>query len=197
MFLNNSKIAGGLSLVGSVQFLLAIIVAEAIYPGYSISANYISDLGVWGQRSANIFNPSTVLFGALVVTSSYYIQKRFKIRSISILFAVAGAGSMGVGIFPENTFIINGVPIFHAIAAGLSFIIGGISAIASYKITKAPFRYFSVIMGTTTLVAAILAFSTMNLNYLGLGVGGIERMIAYPTLFWIISFGGYLLADQN
>jgi hypothetical protein len=30
--------------------------------------------------------------------------------------------------------------------------------------------------------------------YLGLGVGGMERMIAYPALMWGTGFGGYLIA---
>jgi hypothetical protein len=31
-------------------------------------------------------------------------------------------------------------------------------------------------------------------QYLGLGAGGMERMIAYPALMWGAGFGGYLIA---
>jgi hypothetical protein len=41
----HSKVAGALIFVGSAQFIVALTVAEALYPGYSISQNYISDLG--------------------------------------------------------------------------------------------------------------------------------------------------------
>jgi hypothetical protein len=34
----------------------------------------------------------------------------------------------------------------------------------------------------------------VNIN-LGLGVGGMERMIAYPILVWGTGFGGHLIAQ--
>jgi hypothetical protein len=34
-------------------------------------------------------------------------------------------------------------------------------------------------------------------NFLGLGNGGMERMIVYPVLTWGISFGGYLLGMSH
>ena len=40
------KVAGTLFLVATSQFVIGLVVAEALYPGYSISSNYISDLGV-------------------------------------------------------------------------------------------------------------------------------------------------------
>jgi len=33
--------------------------------------------------------------------------------------------------------------------------------------------------------------------YLGLGVGGMERMILYPAMLWAIGFGAYLSAEEN
>jgi hypothetical membrane protein len=197
MPLSNTKIAGTLLVVGGIQFVIALIIAEAVYPGYSVSANYISDLGVWGKPSAAAFNPSTMLFGLTVLASAYFIQKNFKNRAITVLFALAGVGALGVGIFPENIFIVNGVPVIHYISALLAFIVGGITAIATYKITKPPFRYLSVILGAATLTAAALFATTRDMGYLGIGVGGMERMMAYPTLLWIISYGGYLLGTAD
>ncbi len=54
---SNSKISGTLLLVGATQFILLSIVAEAVYPGYSTSANYISDLGVWGKPQHHFLTP--------------------------------------------------------------------------------------------------------------------------------------------
>jgi hypothetical membrane protein len=161
-----------------------------------MSPNFISDLdlGVWGEPSAAIFNPSTFLFGLLVLASAFFIQREFKMSALSIFVALSGLGAMGVGLFPENTFVVNGVPILHTLSAGVGFIFGGIAAITSYKITKAPFRYFSVILGAAALLALILFRTTESYDYLGLGVGGMERMIVYPTLLWTVCFGGYLMA---
>jgi hypothetical membrane protein len=197
MTFDNSKVAGTLLLVGGAQFVIALIIAEAIYPNYSISANYISDLGVWSKPSAAIFNPSIILFGSATLASSIFIKKQFKLGKIAYLFALAGAGTIGVGIFPEDTFLVNGIPVIHAIAALLAFVVGGISAVAAYKYTKSPFKIISVILGAATLIAAVLFFTTRDFGYLGLGVGGMERMMSYPTLLWIIGFGGYLLGTSN
>ncbi len=192
----NSKIAGTLLLVGGAQFVIALIIAEAIYPGYSVAHNYISDLGVWGSNSALVFNSSIMIFGLTVLASSYFINKQFKNLAISFFFALAGAGSLGVGIFPENTFIVNGIPVIHSFSALLAFVFGGIAAISLYKITKSPFRYLSVIVGAASLIAMVLFITTRDSGALGLGVGGMERMVAYPTLVGIIGFGGYLLGNN-
>ena len=193
---NNKTIAGSLLFVGGLQFIVAMIVAEAVYPNYSVSANYISDLGVWNKPSATIFNPSIILFGLTILVSAYFIQREFRRGAITGFFVLAGLGPIGVGIFPENTFLVNGVPVFHSIAAIVSFIFGGIAAITSYKITQRPFRYFSVILGIASLFALFL-FGATGPGYLGIGVGGMERMIVYPNLIWTIGLGANLLPSIN
>ncbi len=197
MTFNNSKVAGTLLLVGGVQFIIALIVAEAIYPGYSTSTNYISDLGVWGKPSAIIFNPSIILLGALSVVGAYFVKKQFRLGKIGYFFALAGAGTLAVGIFPENTALVQGIPVIHAVAAILAFFIGGIAAVSAYRYTKPPFNIISVVLGAASLTASGLFFVTYNMGSLGLGIGGMERMIAYPMLLWIIGLGGYLLGAAN
>ena len=193
----NGKRAGALLFVGGAQFAVLMIVAEAVYPGYSVSANYISDLGVWGEPSAAVFNPSIILFGLLFTAGAYFVQKTFGKRSLSVIVALSGLGALLVGFFPENTLVISGVPVIHTIAALMSFIFGGLGAIISYRVTKAPFRYFSVVLGMASLLALVLFLSTASFGFLGLGVGGMERMIVYPTLVWTICFGGYLMASSQ
>jgi len=189
---HNKTIVGALLFVGGLQFIVAMIVAEAVYPNYSISGNYISDLGVWSKPSAIIFNPSIVLLGLTIVIGAYFIQREFRLGAITGLFVLAGIGPIGVGLFPENTFLASGVPVIHSIAAIISFVFGGIAAIACYRITRRPFRYFSVILGVATLLALIL-FATTRPDYLGIGVGGMERMIVYPNLIWTIGLGANLM----
>jgi len=197
MPVNNAKVAGTFLLVGASQFAIALTIAEAIYPGYSISANYISDLGVWGTPSSVVFNPSIILFGIFVLTSSYFILKRFGRSSIAVLSAISGAGILGVGIFPENTFIAAGIPVIHTIAALMAFVGGAVAAVVSYRITKPPLRYISVALGFASLTALVLLVFTRDYGSLGLGAGGLERMIAYPTLLWMVGFGGYLIGNPE
>jgi hypothetical protein len=57
-----------------------------------------------------------------------------------------------------------------------------------------PFSAISVVLGLMTLAALVLFGMG---EYLGLGVGGMERMIAYPAVMWGAGFGGYLIAYQQ
>ncbi len=194
---DKAKNAGALLFVGGAQFVVCMIIAEAVYPDYSISANYISDLGVWGQMSAVIFNPSIILSGLLTLVSAFFIQKTFRKRGFSATLALSGVGPLLVGFFPENTVLINGVPLVHSLAAFIAFIFGGLAAITSYRVTISPFKYFSIVLGTFSISAFILFIATITSGSLGLGAGGMERMIAYPNLLWAICFGGYLMATSG
>jgi len=180
------KAAGSLILVGAAQFIVGMFVAEALYNGYSVADNYISDLGV--GPSALIFNSSVFMFGLTVVVASYYLWRIFEEKLVVILFFLAGIGVMGVGVFPES------VELIHPIVSLISFLFGGLSAIAAYELEKFPLNYISVILGLIALIAFVL-FATDN--FLGLGKGGMERMIAYPIVLWTIGFGGYLIGSEH
>ena len=183
MKFDNRKLAGALLFVGSVQFLLGLIIAESLYPGYSVSENYISDLGV--GSSALIFNSSVFLLGVTVVAGAYFIQHAFDFRLLSVLLTLTGIGAMGVGLFPETAGAI------HGVVSLIAFLFGGLSAITSYKLLKPPFSYSAVLLGALSLVALVLFGSGI---YLGLGWGGMERMIVYPTLLWAVGFSGHLMS---
>lgn len=183
---DDRKIAGFLLCVGGAQCVLGIIIAEALYPGYSTSTNYISDLGI--GPSALIFNSSVFLLGLLVVADVYFIFQALKSKAFTVLIALAGIGAMGVGVFTENVLFL------HAAFAGIAFAFSGISAVASAKFTKSPFSFISIVLGVLSLVALPLMVTG---NDLGLGIGGMERMIAYPSFLWIIGFGAYLSGQQN
>jgi len=183
----DTKVAGALLFVGGVQFILiGLVIAEALYPGYSVSANYISDLGV-GTTSL-IFNSSVFVFGLAVLASSYFVQKAFRNRLFTILFVLAGVGAMGVGLFPETFGAV------HSVAALFAFLFGALSAIAAYWVEKPPLTYLSVAMGILSLVALVL-YATRN--DLGLGIGGMERIVAYPMILWAIGFGGFLIGSSD
>ncbi|MCJ7445928.1 MAG: DUF998 domain-containing protein [Methanotrichaceae archaeon] len=108
----------------------------------------------------------------------------FRILVFPAFLALAGISVMGVGLFPEYTFYV------HYLAAIITFISGGLSAIAAYHIEKPPLRYMSVLRGIVTLTALALLYFHQDL---GLGAGGIERMIVFPFIVWALSFSGYLM----
>jgi hypothetical membrane protein len=190
----NSKVAGTLLVVGGTQFIIALAIAEALYPGYSTANNYISDLGVWGNPSAAVFNPSIIFLGITTLVASVYLKRYFHLGKGFYIYAVGGLGSLGVGLFPENTFVVSGIPILHDLFAILAFVFGGAAALFTYRLAKSPFRYISLILGTISLVAFAVFLGTSSSGSVGLGAGGLERLVAYPTTLGLISFGGYLLA---
>jgi len=198
MTYDNKKVAGALVIFGVVQFLLLLVVAEALYPGFSISKNVISDLGV--GSTALIFNSSVFLCGLTLVAGAYFVHRVFKYRLLFIFLVLAGAGAMGVGLFPMNHL----VP--HGIAATIAFFFGSLSAIVSYKLQKSPLSYFSIVLGGLSLVALGLFIVCLRCTLsgghvcpacLGLGPGGLEHLIVYPTLLWGIGFGGYLIGSSE
>ncbi len=193
--MNNRGLAGAFMFVGGVQFVIGMILAEIFYPGYNVSGNYISDLGatcrdtcIIYQPSAFIFNTSAIILGILILLSSYCIWHEFQNYLISILIGLSGLGALGVGLFPETTGIL------HVIVSFIAFLFAALSAIAASKLVKPPFTYFSVVLG----IASLAALALFGLHfYLGLGPGGMERMIAYPVLLWVIGFGGYLMSPKQ
>jgi hypothetical membrane protein len=188
---SDRTVAGALLFVGAVIFIIGLNVAEQLYPGYSVSLNSISDLGATCrgttchivQPSATIFNSSIFLSGVLILSSAYFIRREFRTRVLPAFLALSGIGAIGVGIFPEYTGHL------HLAAACIAFVFGGLSAIAAYTIEKPPLRYLSVLLGIVTLTAFVLG----PFHDLGLGPGGMERMVAYPFLLWGLGFGGYLM----
>lgn len=189
------RIAGALIFVGSAQFIIALIVSEALYPSYSVSQNYISDLGATCRATcqvveptATIFNSSVFLLGLLGIFGSYSIWRELRFRILSLFVALASLGAMGVGLLPETAG-----PIHHLVSL-ITFVFAGLSAIVSYRAQRAPLSHFSVLLGAMTLVALFLYISEI---FLGLGPGGMERMIVYPALIWTTEFGASLVASST
>lgn len=183
MVYSNGKVAGVLFFIAATQFVLGLIVAEALYPGYSISNNYISDLGV--GPSAMVFNVSIFILGLLSLIGTYFFQRAFDLKAVTILLTIAAVAAMGVGIFTENSGPM------HVFASFFVFLFSGLSAIFSYRLMKHPFSIIVILLGVMSLLALILYIGNF---YFGLGVGGMERMIVYPILIWMIGFGSFLIA---
>jgi hypothetical membrane protein len=181
MTYSSAKVAGALFFIAASQFVLGLIVAETLYPGYSVSKNYISDLGV--GPSSMIFNSSVFLTGLLLIIGAYFLQRTFNFKVLTGLLVMTAIGAMGVGVFTENSGTI------HPIVSLIAFLFGGLSAIFSFKLLRKPFSVIAVILGLMSLGALVLYASD---SYLALGPGGMERMIVYPILMWGAGFGGSL-----
>src|SRR5947199_6762811 len=101
--LDDRQWAGLLLFIGVGQFaVIGLTVSEAVYSeaspsGYSISQNYISDLGV--GPAALIFDPSIILVGVLVLATAWFLWRAVGDRILSIVVALGGAGAIAVGVF--------------------------------------------------------------------------------------------------
>ena len=104
--------------------------------------------------------------------------------------AVSGLGSLLVGLFPEN-----GVATLHITGATLSFFVGNLGLVILSMTLSIPksLRIYTFLSGALALTALGLF---LNHNYLGLGEGGMERVVAYPQTVWLIVFGIYTYSHQ-
>ncbi len=182
------KWIGLLFFLASIQFVIMLIVAETQYPGYNAGENYISDLGVWGHDSALIFNASIILFGSMVLLGAWLGHKEWGLKAPVLLFSISSIGAIGVGIFNEEI-----VP-YHYIFAFLAFFFGNLGLIAMGRHLSQPLSSISYAFGAIGLTAMFLYGMEW---YLGLGPGGMERMICYPIFGWMMAFGGAAMVSRD
>lgn len=184
--------AGLLGFVGAAQFFIFLSIAESLYPNYNVSTQSLSDLGATCnagtctivEPSSAIFNSTVFVLGALTFVAAFYVYiMRFRLQGG--LMALSAWGVMGVALFPETAGSI------HSLLSLIAFLFGGLAAVSSYRMQRRPLSYFSVILGVFSLAALVLYAGGV---YLGLGQGGMERMIVYPVLVWILAFGTYLFS---
>jgi hypothetical membrane protein len=188
---DSKKTAGLLGFVATVQIVLAIIICEALYSGYDVGKQYISDLGNWSLAGnyAAIFNASIILAGALGIASAYFIQQAFKNKLFTSLLMINTFTSILIGVFAEDI----SMPM-HGISALIGLICGLGAGFMTYKFVKSPLSYAPIILGGVIIVAIVLQASG---NYLGLGLGGIERLEIYPSLLWGLVFDAYLIGESS
>jgi hypothetical membrane protein len=193
-------LSGLLFFLAGVVGFMGIITAEALYPSaYSTGNNTISDLGatvppdsVICQPSAAIFNSVMIVTGLMTLGGSLLLYRGTRRRPAPIIIALFGIGIMGVGIFPGSFGLT------HVLFALLTFIAGGLAAIVSAFVVSGPFRYVSILLGLVTLATLSMHTFLGSADPMsGLGLGGEERWIAYPTVFWMTGFGGYLMGRSS
>lgn len=175
-------------LLGGLEILFLVHLSELLYPGYSISDNYISDLGVGPMLSRVMFTVAVILFGLMAIFSAVLLRKRNRKSLIWLLLALCGIGAIGVGVFNED------YPLVHRPSALLAFFFGNLAALYSYRLVHPPLSFVFACLGLIGLSALTLYGAG---TYLRLGVGGMERMILYPAMFWAIGFGVNLSAEEN
>jgi hypothetical membrane protein len=194
----------------SLYFVAQVAVAWVWNPPYSLVSNTISDLGNThcGQyRDAYVCSPrhdlmnvAFIFLGLVMVVGSLLVSQEFTERSrrervgATIGFALLGLGGVGailVGVFPENT-----VSVAHTTGAGLAIGVGNVAILVLGLSLPLPegLRSFMLFIGTVCVGALLLFASHRDF---GIGVGGMERVAAYPQTVWLIRFGLYMFKTHG
>jgi hypothetical membrane protein len=200
-------------------FCLQYFVAEAMaisgWPGsYSLSDNYISDLGAVGCDVAAtgvtgaaarlcsplhaLMNTSFVLQGLLIIGGAALVWPRFPRGALwaaaLLLIGASGIGVFVVGLAPEDA-----MPRAHFVGAIDNFMCCNLG-MATMGVAMLSGRPPARKLGLVTFGAGIIGLAGLGFlatrSYLGLGVGGMERVTAYPFPLWLAAMGVMLLRNS-
>ena len=175
------KFSGAVLFFGAMQFLLFVSIAEFVATNFSVSGNTISHLGI--DNAPYIFDTTIIILGLAEIVTGYFLRGNFS-KLFSIFLIIGGIGAIGVGIFNEDFGKI------HLMFALLAFVFSSIGTYVIFFTKKKDMMTFMwAMMGTVALIALILYSSSM---YLGLGKGGMERLIMYPNIIWALGFSASL-----
>lgn len=198
-------------IVAPIQFIIAQIVAAAAWPRpYDWFANYISDLGntVCGPFAAtpgpavyicsplhSVMDSSFVIAGVLTVAGTIllwrYWPRRAMLTTGLVFVVINGLGKILVGFAPENVNLG-----LHTLGA-LNIPAGAIGTILIGFAIMRTSRELAIIALLTGFVGLVGFGLFVSGQYLGLGVGGMERVAEYPAELWVAVAGVFIIAKRN
>jgi hypothetical membrane protein len=203
-------LGGTFWILATLQYAVAqIVVASAWHhPPYSWLNNYISDLGntACGRFTVphgtpayvcspmhSTMNASFIITGILTIAGAVALQRMWPHRRLTsvalILWVITGIGKIAVGLVPENTNIN-----LHLLAA-FNIPVGCVAIL----LLSLSIRHTNHAVSVTGIVLAVIGLAGTVLStagefagsalYLGLGVGGMERVADYPGSLWLLMIG--------
>ena len=186
---DSRKLAGICFFVLAAQFMTVIMLAAAMAPDYDFGGGAISDLGVIPE-TALLFNASLVVVGLLNILGGFLFYRTHGKRWLLGIFALAGIGAVGAGMFPLDT---GGL---HSLFALFAFLFFNVQALASTTRLSGVMKAMAALAGGIGLAFVVIMIigDAGNTAVFGpIGHGGAERMIVYPVMLWMVALGGYLL----
>lgn len=190
-------------IVGVAQFFVVHGVVEAAWSKpYSWAQNNISDLGnahcavrqepmprYICSPEHQLMNVSFIALGILLVAGVALTGSLWRRGGIPVvarvLLAGAGLGFVLVGLAPadvhENQHVLGALLIMGTGNIGLLLAAFGLANDAPGRLRRA-----TGLLGIAAITAAGLFLSR---HYLGLGMGGMERVAVFPLLIWALAVG--------
>ena len=192
--LDRVHVAGALLLLAGIIFFLGMNIAMSTYPNFSVSGNWVADLGATGEQPASTFYAATKLsVGVLAIASSYLLWPVAKPRRPILFLGIAGIAIFGS---IQNIYMV------QDLSSLVAFLFGALAAIDSYRIVRRPLGYFFVALGAIALIAIFIIVS-VNAGiaapslWMSLGKGGWEWMVLYSDFLWVIVFGTTLMTSRE
>lgn len=191
---DNKTSSGLLLALGAAQFLTMMMLLESIAPGYSMHDNAISDLGTIPETEV-WFALTLFTIGLTNLFAGWFLLRMWQDQGLFVVFALGSLGAMGAALIPLDS--PSGL---HGAFALLAFLFMNLEAIMVGLKLSGGLRGISIGAGVIGLVFMVMMMlvdaGCLDVSG-GIGHGGVERMIVYPTLIWMIVFGGYLLANPT
>ncbi|MGA9871727.1 MAG: DUF998 domain-containing protein [Rhodococcus sp. (in: high G+C Gram-positive bacteria)] len=177
--------------VSVVQLLVVEFVVAATWRGlYNYRNNFISELGVafcgpsgnWPCSNLYVLmDASIAAFGIAIAVAalSWMVTGVLDVRG-GVLLAVAGAGAVVAGVV--NQGINYGI---HSFGATLMFVVGSLGLIVAggHRSLRRTIRMVVTTLGAVALVASLLFIGGHSF---GIGIGAVERIVAYSILAGIV-----------
>lgn len=86
------RTAGLLYVLSGTVMFLAISLAEALYPGYSVHTNAISDLAATAANTSGLVEAAGLVWGLGWLAGSYLLLRGTGRRGLMVLFLLPGIG---------------------------------------------------------------------------------------------------------
>lgn len=198
-------------IAGPVQYLIAQLVAQAAWrTPYSWVVNPLSDLGaVRCQRMGSgyplpryvcspqhgVVNVSVIALGILLaagvlLTASCWGRGAAS-RSARILLIVGAAGSVMVGLVPED-----GNPNLHVLAAFVGIVVGNCGFVLAGLIRRSsPLGRLRPVMMPLSILAVTAAVLLFTGGIPAGDFGAVERLAVFPLRCWMVIAGIFLLRE--
>jgi hypothetical membrane protein len=211
------KLGGVLWILAALQFAVSqVVVAFAWSTPYSWRENYISDLGntACGEFAvphaaamyvcsplAGVMNASFIASGILIIAGAlllYPSWPRRRMTTIALaLWVLAGLGKIGVGLVPENTNVaLHLLAAFNIPVESVAVLLTSLAILR----TNPGLGRLGLVMAGIGLTGTALGIAGEILGpglYLGLGVGGMERVAEYPATVWRFAAGVVAVAPAS
>ncbi|MEV4569426.1 DUF998 domain-containing protein [Nonomuraea sp. NPDC049419] len=186
------SVAAGVAWLSCLQVFAVdfVVQAEWVAP-YPVSEGYLSDLGntACGPTACSprhaLMNGSFLVLGLLLVAGLLLASGARGGRAGRVMVALAGLGWILVGLAPENENML-----LHLIGALLIFVCGNVGMIVYGLRLRTSGHHFvgvwSLFTGAVGVAATALFLSG---QFLGLGLGGMERLAVYAIVVWAAVLG--------